>query len=345
MKILHTADIHLGVKNTRLSSEKQSLLKDEMLYNIRFFFGKAKKENFDVVLICGDLFHVKTISSKFVKTFFSAVEEFSKPVLYVVGNHDENFILPTNLPKNFVVLDKNNPQFSYLDCDFYCGNQVYNLNNYKTNILLLHGNIENSRDADYFDIDEYLNKGFDYIALGHVHQFKDYKAKNDRYAYPGCLFSNGFDESGEKGYIELNIEDKTIKNFAFKPFICRKFVVCESNISNMLTNKEIIAQIEKDLKEINANYEDLVRIILKGGISEDCEKSLPIIQSKFSNYFYVEIEDKTTLKIDIEKIKKEKLSFKYEFISLVEQSDLDDESKRLICEIGLEALKGEDINI
>ena len=41
--------------------------------------------------------------------------------------------------------------------------------------MLLHGNIENTRDADYIDINNFLNKGFDYIALGHVHQFKKYK--------------------------------------------------------------------------------------------------------------------------------------------------------------------------
>lgn len=347
MKILHTADIHLGVKNTRLSKDKQMLLKDEAIYNIRAFFDLAKQSKYDVILICGDLFHAKAIASKYSKTFFDAIERFEMPVIYVSGNHDENFIFPEILPKNFIMLDKCTPVFRYENFNFY--NQFFDeniaINKNENNILLLHGNIENSKDADYINIDKYLNKGFDYIALGHVHQFKKYKVGNNLFAYSGCLFSNGFDESGQKGYIKIEFEDKKNIQIEFVPFPARKFVVCESDISNLTTNREIIDKIENDLEEHDANFQDLVRVVLKGSIGEICEKSIPFILSKFSNYFYIEINDKTTFKIDIEKIKTEKLSFKYEFISLVEQSELDDESKRLVCEIGLEALKGEDLNI
>lgn len=205
--------------------------------------------------------------------------------------------------------------------------------------------LRNTRDSDYFDISKFLNKGFDYIALGHVHQFKIYEKGKDTFAYPGCLFSNGFDESGERGFISLNIDDHLIKSLKFEPFSSRKFLVCESDISNLETNRQIIDKVEKDLQNLQAGYQDLIKLVLKGALSEDNEKSLPFIQSKFENYFYFEIEDKTTLKIDIEMIKKEKLSFKYEFISLIEESQLDEDSKRIVREIGLEALKGEDINL
>lgn len=347
MKILHTADIHLGVKNSRLPKDKQALLKDETIYNIRNLFEIAERECYDVVLICGDLFHAKNIASKFSKAFFDAVEKFEKPVIYVSGNHDENFIMPLILPKNFVVIDENNQCFSYGNFNFYGG--IYEnwgeLDSSKSNIILLHGNIENTRDCDYFDINKYLNKGFDYIALGHVHTHKKYKSENDVFAYPGSLFSNGFDECGDRGYISLEMQDKTIKTLNFCPFSARKFVICECNISNLTKNREIIELIEKKLMDLNANYQDLVRVILKGAVSEDCDKSIPFILSRFDTYFHFEIEDKTTLKIDIDNIKKEKLSFKYEFISLIEESELDEESKRIVCEIGLEALKGEDINL
>ena len=327
MKILHTADIHLGVKNGKLSKDKQNLLKDETIYNIRHLFEIAKEENYDVILICGDLFHSKTIASKFVNVFFDAVKEFENPVIYINGNHDETFILPTTVPSNFVYLDNINPVFSYGDFKFF--SQYYetnlSLNVHENNILLLHGNIENTRDSDYFDINKYLNKGFDYIALGHVHQHKKYKKGKDIFAYPGCLFSNGFDEGGEKGYISLEIEDKLIKN--------------------LKNNLEIFNKIENDLKDNKVSFQDLIKVVLTGEVNEDCEKSLPLILQKFENYFYFEIQDNTTFKIDIDKIKNEKLSFKYEFISLVENSDIDAESKRLISEIGLSALKGEDLKI
>jgi len=65
----------------------------------------------------------------------------------------------------------------------------------------------------------------------------------------------------------------------------------------------------------------------------------------FEDYFYIEIENQTTLEIDFDKIKSEKLSFKYEFINLVENSELSEDEKNAVCRIGIEALKGEDLSI
>ena len=181
MKILHTADIHLGVKNTKLPQDRQNLLKDESIYNIRNFFDMAKREEYEVILICGDLFHSKSVSSKIVKSFFNAVEEYACPVIYISGNHDESFNFPLSLPENFVILDKNDPSFAYDNFVFYSKYFLdsFQLDENKNNILLIHGNIENSRDSDFFDINKYLNLNFDYIALGHVHAFKQYQKNRD----------------------------------------------------------------------------------------------------------------------------------------------------------------------
>ena len=89
----------------------------------------------------------------------------------------------------------------------------------------------------------------------------------------------------------------------------------------------------------------MVRVVLTGKFDENTQKSLHIIKNHFEDYFYFEIVDQSILRVDVEKIKAEKLTFKYEFISLVENSDLSDEDKQKICEIGLDALKGEGIII
>lgn len=345
MKILHTADIHLGVKNSKLPKDKQALLQDEMIYNTRIFFDMAQKEKYDAILICGDLFHSKTISLKLKKVFFSGVQDFKNPVIYINGNHDENFLFNLEKPSNFIYLDNNRPTFSYQNYEFYSKfANLENLDHQKTNILLLHGSIENTQDNDYFEIQKYLNLGFDYIALGHVHQFKEYSINKDKLAYSGCLFSCGFDEGGEKGFVSLQFLDKQ-SALSFVPFPARKFATCNVDITNLLSSKEILEKVQQQLEKEGITVNDLVRVVLKGSISEDCEKSVPFIESRLNTYFYIEIKDKTTFKIDVEKIKKEKLSFKYEFISLIEQSGLDQQTKNIICQLGLEALKGEDVNI
>ena len=57
MKILHTADLHLGAKNSRLPLQKQRIMKEEELVLLQKLFEKAKQDNFDALIIAGDLFH------------------------------------------------------------------------------------------------------------------------------------------------------------------------------------------------------------------------------------------------------------------------------------------------
>lgn len=346
MKILHSADWHLGVKNIKLSPSQQQLMKDEMLMGVQDLFRTAKREKFDVILICGDLFHSKNITQKMLSLFFKEVENFSAPVLFIEGNHDQNFNLLESAPDNLIVLNNSRHKFEYNGVNFYSTvTNADEIDNNATNILLLHGHIENSSDNDFLNINDYLIYPFDYIALGHVHQFKKYKKGENIFAYSGCLFSNGFDECGDKGYLEVVIENKKVENIKFVPFAKRRYIICSCDITGLNDNLELIKSIEDNLDSQNVSYKDLLRVILRGTYEEDFEKSVEIIKEHFSKYFYFEVVDESRMKLNIEKIKNEKLSFKYEFISLVENSMLDEEDKQKICEIGLEALKGEGLNL
>ncbi len=345
MKILHSADWHLGVKNLKLSSSQQLLVKDEMLMAVQDLFRKASREDYDVILICGDLFHSKNISQKIVSIFLNEVAAFSKPVIYIEGNHDCKFNGFDKIPANFIMLNNENYKFEHLGTNFYCASdQQYQLDENATNILLLHGHIENGSDNDFIDINKYLKMPFDYIALGHVHQFKKYKKQDKIFAYSGSLFSCGFDECGEKGFLNVVLEGKNIISIDFVPFAPRKYLICNCDITN-LNNIEIIGKIKDLLHAEGATRKDCIRVVLSGYFTEDCDKSLELIKSHLEDYFYIEIVDDSKLRLDIDKIKNEKLSFKYEFISLVEQSEFAEAEKQKIIEIGLEALKGEGLNI
>ena len=266
-------------------------------------------------------------------------------VKLLIGNHDEKFLFKNEIPNNFILLDELSSPYSFSNVNFYASKHEMNLNREQDNILLLHGNIDTIGDNDYININKYIPLGFDYIALGHIHEYKEYKRDNLLMAYPGSLFSNGFDECGNKGYIEFEIESHTIKNFAFKPLQMRKFMICKCDITNLKNSWEILNKIESTLKSFNIEKRDLVRLILEGKIEEDTDKSLTLINEKFSDYFYFEIEDKTRFEVNIEKIKKEKLSFKYEYIRLIEESDLDEETKNTLYQLGIEALKGEEFSL
>ncbi len=348
MKILHTADLHLGAKNIKLPLDKQTEIRNEQNLLITRLFDKAYQNEYDVILICGDLFHAKNIQSKIVNNFFKAVENFSRPVLYVKGNHDEKFDFSVTIPDNFIILDENNPTYKLEDVMFFGHispntiDKYYNKN--LKNILLLHGDIKNKTSSDFVDINMYTSKfHFDYIALGHTHSFEKFNFAGVVAAYPGSLFSNGFDETGEKGYIEITLEENLKVNFVSYPG--RRYVIANCDITNLINYNEIIDKIQSELKKIGSK-DDLARVILYGYYTEESEKYIHSIEQVLKEqFYYFELIDNTKLKIDFEKIKNEDLSFKAEFLLLVEKGEQDEELKNKISQLGIEALRGDDISI
>lgn len=86
MKILHTADWHLGKRLDRFSRlEEQVLVMDEIGHI-------ADEQNVDLVLIAGDLFDNFNPSVEAVELFYKTLKRLSlngkRPVIAISGNHD-----------------------------------------------------------------------------------------------------------------------------------------------------------------------------------------------------------------------------------------------------------------
>lgn len=86
MKILHTADWHLGKRLDRFSRlEEQVLVMNEIVQI-------ADEYNVDLVLIAGDLFDTFNPSTEAVELFYKTLKRLSlhgkRPVIAISGNHD-----------------------------------------------------------------------------------------------------------------------------------------------------------------------------------------------------------------------------------------------------------------
>ncbi|WP_313504381.1 metallophosphoesterase family protein [Kaistella carnis] len=91
MKILHTADWHLGKRLDRFSRlEEQTLVMDEIVQI-------ADEQNVDLVLVAGDLFDNFNPSVEAIELFYKTLKRLSKngkrPVIAISGNHDSPYLI------------------------------------------------------------------------------------------------------------------------------------------------------------------------------------------------------------------------------------------------------------
>ena len=206
----------------------------------------------------------------------------------------------------------------------------------------MHGQIAEYRAKDgapVISLPKFANKNIDYIALGHIHDYK--KEKLDQrcsWCYSGCLEGRGFDECGEKGFVVLDITDNKIQT-EFISVAKRTIHEINVNISGLITYDEIMKAISD--KIFDCPSKDIIEVILTGEISEETEIETDSYQTAFSSkYYLIRIKDKTETKIDYAKYEND-VSLKGEFIRLVnEQNDISDEEKTKIIMTGIKALAG-----
>ena len=359
MKIIHCSDLHLDSKmETNISKEKARERKDEILLTFGKMVDYAKKNNVEVIIIAGDMFDKKNVSVKakrIVRTQITSSPEID--FLYLKGNHDEDFIFGEDeeIPSNLKTFDNTKwTSYSYGDIKItgieFGGENNYNIYNSlildknDVNIVVMHGQEteKNIKDnSEIINLKELKNKNIDYLALGHIHSYKQEKLDNRGiYCYSGCLEGRGFDECGEKGFVLLDIENKKIKT-EFIPIAKRQLYEVKVDITGCEENKEIEEKIENSIKEIQK--QNLVKIILTGKVEVGTTKDLDYLRKKYEELFYcLKIYDETTINVDYMKHQND-ASLKGEFIRLILEQDLPDEEKGNIINTGIRALLGEEI--
>lgn len=356
MKFIHCADLHLDSRIDTLPTEKSKIRREEIIRSFEKLAAYATDNGVTAVIIAGDMFDGKKVSAKTKGRVVAAVK--NNPAvdfLYLSGNHDESDVfseeeLPANL-KRFAdkwtsyrygntaitgATSGENPEFLYGSLSL-AENDI--------NIVVLHGQVAGYKSEDKAEIISLpllKDKNIDYLALGHIHYYSENKL-DDRgvYAYSGCLDGRGFDETGEKGFVLLETDEKTVSR-RFVGFSSREFFETEMSVNGM---ENWYMFREEAVKFLKKNYpsSSLIKITLTGSRRTDFEIDAEGLESRLlEEFFFVKIYDKTALEISEEDFKNDK-SVRGEFMRLVKNSDLSEEEKTAVITLGLNALKGEDI--
>jgi len=201
---------------------------------------------------------------------------------------------------------------------------VYIDNRNKINILITHGDIVES-PYNYMNLNKLREKGFNYIALGHVHKRDD----STNIVYPGSLISLGFDELGQHGMIVGEITDGKL----YKQFIKideREFIEEELDVSNIYSNEELIEKIN----EIN-NENDLYKVILKGYRNFQININIKLINKNI-----IKIKNNTRLQIELsENSSTLKGIFFKKLNDKIKNKEIDVQTYESILEIGQQVLE------
>ena len=362
MKLIHCADLHLDSKmEANLNKEQAKERRGELLATFERLVDYAAGNGVEAVLIAGDMFDKPHIRKEAKRRVMAAISENpGVEFYYIKGNHDKCDFIEEGIdevPDNLHLFDRDwisyeQGEVVITGVELLSSNSAtvadrLVLDRAKTNIVMLHGQEverDGKRDAELVNISGLKDKGVDYLALGHIHSYS-LKQLDDRgvYCYCGCLEGRGFDETGDKGFVLLEVNGGKIES-EFIPFADRRLHEIPVRVTVDMEMSDILSESRRAIAEADVDSKDMLKLVLTGERELDFEPDVNrIVRTFASDYYFVKCYDRTKMFIDYESFKFDR-SLKGEFVRLVqEREDLSEEEKSAIIELGIKAIMGEDI--
>ena len=231
MKILHSADWHLDAPMSGKNEAQARFLREELSKIPEKIAALAKREHCDLMLLAGDLFDGAYTQDSFRKVY-EALESVQIPVFITPGNHDfcqpNSPYLAENWPENVHIFKHPTMEsvtLPNLNCTIYGAG--YNamdcpalLSGFRADaqsqwqIGVLHGDATNT-SSTYCPVSpqQVRQSGLDYLALGHIHKGDSFRSGDALCAWPGCPMGHGYDETGIKGVLLVELDEAVKTEF------------------------------------------------------------------------------------------------------------------------------------
>ncbi len=320
LKILHTADLHLGAKFVGLGSRgaDQRRRLREVLGDI---VKVAGKERVNLILFSGDTFDSNTPSPESVSAFKHALvrlDEMRIPVIMIAGTHDhlaENAILSRLETETSIVFLK--PEQSlWENAELNVLIQGVSLINSHQperplaawrrtdspfwQIGMAHASLEIEKKAEReacFSPREIKAAGLDYIALGHWHNQRDCSEGGVACWYSGSPEMIAMDESGSGSVLVVYLEYS-------KPPVITAHRVGKRSLLRITAEA---CDTEKTLAMVRsqADPEAVLELTLSGLISPEIKPDLEEIKRALKDhFFYIRLRDDSSITLSPEELGK-----------------------------------------
>jgi len=359
MKFIHAGDVHLGAV-PESGSALGKLRSREIWDSFRAILEICERDKIDVLLLPGDLFHGQPLLKevKEVDYLFRGLSH--TRVVMCAGNHD--FLHPKShyydvaFPEHVTFLTD-----SRLDSVFLpeLNTEVFGLSYEKRqiaepryhaikpahperiNILLAHGNVLCNDKSIPIQKEIISAAGFDYVALGHLHNRPEV---GERMAYSGCPEPLNRGETGEKGYILGEITKEGTResklHWKFVSHAKRQYLPLFAEVTPDTTE---LSLAETLLEQVNRQgREHMYLVTLTGTRAKEMERNTEtlasVLEGKGVNI--IRITDNTVPDFSIETLREQqKDTLIGRFIRKMEETE-DRQLGSMALQYGLQALLG-----
>lgn len=327
LKILHTGDTHLGMtfKNRNYPEQLRKQLVEARFTTLEKVVEKANKEDCQLFLIAGDLFHRPNISEQDVIKTLKILSKFTGNCVAILpGNHDhyDEYSslwkkLRENAFDNLIILSETKPyelnEYN-LDLTLYpspCNSKHSDCNRLgwlrelkdrpstKWHIGVAHGSVKGVSpdfDSQYFPMEEneLRELALQHWCLGHTHiRYPDLDLSRESiFTYCGTPEPDGFD-CNHSGFSRITILDDS-GNCQSHSFTTGHF-----NFKEITREISCLDELKSLTKEVVCDENTLLKLILKGKlIQEEYDGRSKIFKELKDSFAYVELEE-TDLSVKI----------------------------------------------
>ncbi len=263
-RFIHTADIHLDSPLKGLEAHSDAPVAEIRGASRRAFdnlIDLAIEEEVAFVLIAGDLYDGDWKDYNTGLYFAGRMGRLDRAgikVFITCGNHDAASITTKAmpLPDNVTLFPHTQPDSITLDdlgvvihgrsystkatTDNLAAGYPQHRSGY-FNIGLLHTSLtgrENHENYAPCSLEDLKSKGYDYWALGHVHQ-REIVAEDPGIVFPGNIQGRHIKETGPKGATLVTVEDGGITNIEMRTLDVLRWAVCEVDLSDCETTQGV----------------------------------------------------------------------------------------------------------
>lgn len=326
IKFIHAADLHLDSPFAMEDASKAAQRRSELRATFARLIDEAKRFEADFVLIAGDLFDRRYVTKNTLDLVVSLFDSFPKCRFIITpGNHD--FYSPdsvwekTDFPSNVFIFKSEKLEkltfenvgkdgdtvnifgYSFTSQSFEYSplsgeDGICDGRENEINILCAHADIY-SRTSGYcpITVEQIGRSGFDYVALGHVHNGGEILLENKTYyGYAGSFEAQSFQDLGEHGafFARLGKQNgKAVFESEFASMSRRIYVIKKVNVTGATDMGEICEKVSAAASDFSCDERTLLRVVLEGDISPSLSVSDEAIKNLFPSLFSVEVKDET----------------------------------------------------